>query len=221
MAKGTDFGGIHSHRDLNLIQQKVDVQPAEPKLNLIDIPGADGSKDLTERPAGRATYKDRQITWTFALYPGENWHDKHSQVSNELNGKRCKITLDDDPGWYYIGRLVVKKYNIDKALRQITVEAICSPWKLKQDLTVSVLTVNDTISYRIVLLNKKKPAIPTIELTHTAHLAIGEGTTLSNAIAPGTYTSLDLELQEGENVLRVYFPEGTGTITITYQEGSL
>jgi hypothetical protein len=136
MAKGTDFGGVHSFYDLNLIQQLVDEQPAEPKLNLIDIPGADGSVDMSELPGGRLVYKDRTLTWTFALYPGENWDAKHRQVSNALNGKRCRITLDTNPDYYYDGRVAVKKYNKDKLLRQITVEAICNPWMLKQQPTV-------------------------------------------------------------------------------------
>lgn len=132
MARGTDFGGIHSHRDLNLIQQKVEVQPAEPKLNLVDVPGADGSKDLSTQPAGRVVYEDRTITWTFALYPGEKWDAKHRQVSNALNGRECRITLGTDPDYYFQGRVAVKKYNIDRTLRQITVEAICRPWILKR-----------------------------------------------------------------------------------------
>lgn len=135
MARGTDFGGIHSHRDLHLIQQLVEVEPAEPKMNLVDIPGSDGSKDLTTQPAGRVTYKDRKITWTFALYPGENWDAKHRQVSNALNGLECRITLDTDPAYYYHGRLAVKKYKLDGLLRQITLEAICRPYKLRQEQT--------------------------------------------------------------------------------------
>lgn len=135
MARGTDFGGIHSSRDLRLIQQLVEVQPAEPKLNLVDIPGADGSRDLSALPAGRVVYADRSITWTFALYPGEKWDAKHRQVSNALNGRECKITLDTDPDYYYQGRLSVKKYNHDRTLHQITVEAICRPWIMKQTPT--------------------------------------------------------------------------------------
>lgn len=135
MARGTDFGGIHSHRDLNLIQQTVEVDPAEPKLNLVEIPGADGAVDMTEQPAGRVTYNTRKITWTFALYPGESWDAKHQQVSNALNGRKCNITLDTDPGYYYQGRLSVTKHKIDNTLRQITVVAICQPYKLKQDQT--------------------------------------------------------------------------------------
>lgn len=139
MARGTDFGGIHSDYDLNLIQQSVEVDPAEPKLNLVEIPGADGAVDLTEQPAGRVTYKTRKITWTFALYPGDSWDEKHREVSNALNGRKCNITLDTDLDYYYQGRLSVSKHKVDGVLRQITVEAICQPYKLKQDLTAAFI----------------------------------------------------------------------------------
>ena len=217
MARGTDFGGIHSHRDLNLIQQKVVEQPAEPKLNLVNIPGADGTKDMSELPGGRLFYKDRKVTWTFALYPGENWDAKHRQVSNAINGKRCRITLDTNPGYYYNGRVVVKKYNRDRALRQITVEATCAPYLLKQQPTV--ITADLTTDFlAITLANEKMPTVPTIEVSVAASLRWNGATA---EVAAGRYTSLDIELQEGDNILEVRAASGTGTVTITYQEGSL
>ena len=217
MAKGTDFGGIHSHRDLNLIQQLVEIQPAEPKLNLIDVPGADGSKDLSDRPANRIVYKDRPITWTFALYPGARWHDKHRQVSNALNGKRCRITLDDDPGYYYDGRLTVKKYNTDKALRQITVEAVCFPYMLKQEQTVVTAEIGTEYA-PINMPNGRKPVVPTITVDVEATI-LWNGKTY--AINAGTHNILDVELQEGENTINVKTANGTGTISLVYQEGAL
>jgi hypothetical protein len=217
MAKGTNFGGVHSHRDLNLIQQRVDIQPAAPKLNTVDIPGADGSADLSARPAGRVVYHDRTLTWTFALYPGESWHTKHRQVSNALNGRRVKITLDDDPDYYYDGRLTVKQYNTDKLLRQITIEALCSPFLLRQNETraeVELATEYTTI----LLLNERKPVIPRITVTTATTLRWGG---LEISVSPGSHRFLDIELQEGENLLEAKTVSGAGTIAITYQEGAL
>jgi hypothetical protein len=217
MARGTDFGGVHSHYDLNLIQQKVEVDPAEPKLNMIEIPGADGAVDLTEQPAGRVVYKTRKITWTFALYPGENWDAKHAQVSNALNGRRANITLDTDPGYYYRGRLSVAKHNVDGLLRQIIVEAICQPYKLKQLPTKATLAL--TTAYKTIrLLNARKAIIPTITLTAAGTLRWKGGTIALNA---GTHKVLDIELTEGENLLEAKVTSGTGTLTVEYQEGSL
>lgn len=221
MAKGTDFGGVHSYYDLNLIQQLVDEQPAEPKLNLIDIPGADGSVDMSELPGGRLVYKDRTLTWTYALYPGENWDAKHRQVSNALNGKRCRITLDSNPDYYYDGRVVVKKYNKDKLLRQITVEAICRPWMLKQQPTVVTVDLTQAGSdfLRVILPNEKMLAVPTIEVTQPTTVRWA-GALLT--VTPGTvYKNLFIELQPGPNLMEAKTDSGTGLITVTYQEGSL
>lgn len=217
MAKGTDFGGVHSSRDLHLIQQTVDIQPAKPKLNLINVPGADGSVDMSELPAGRVVYGDRVLTWTYALYPGDDWHAKHRQVSNILNGRRCEITLDGDDGYYYTGRVTVKKYKTDMLLRQITVEATCSPWMLKRYLTVVESDLH-TDFIAITMPNEKKPAVPVIEVTVPATLRWGDMTV---DIVAGIFTSLDIELREGDNVLEAKTTNGAGRITITYQEGSL
>lgn len=217
MARGTDFGGVHSSTNLHLIQQKVDVQPAEPKLNLIEIPGADGSKDLSTQPAGRVVFKDREIEWTFALYPGESWETKHSQVSGALNGRSCRITLDTDPGYYYKGRLTVSKHKVDGLLRQIIIKATCHPYKLKRQETT--VTSGLTTEYQaLTLTNSRKPAIPTITVTAETTLK-WKGNTYT--VAAGEHKILDIELSEGDNTLEAKVASGTGSITVVYQEGAL
>lgn len=217
MARGTDFGGVHSNIDLLLIQQRIEVQPAEPKLNLVEVPGADGSKDLSELPAGRVVFNDREIEWTFALYPGEDWDAKHSQVSGALNGRRCKITLDTDPGYYYIGRLVVSKHKIDGLLRQITVKATCYPYKMKHQETI--VTNELATEYQTILLyNGRKPVVPTITVTEETTIR-WKGNTY--AVSAGEHKILNIELVEGENKLEAKVASGTGSITVTYREGAL
>ena len=174
-------------------------------------------RDMTEQPAGRVTYKTRKITWTFALYPGESWDEKHRQVSNALNGRRCNITLDTDPEYYYQGRLSVSKHKVSGQLRQITVEAVCQPYKLKQIPTTSTLALT-TAFKTLRLLNDRKPVVPTITLTAAATLR-WKGTSI--ALNAGTHRVLDIQLTEGENLLEAMVSSGTGTMTITYQEGAL
>lgn len=218
MAKGTDFGGVHSYRDLNLIQQQVEVDPAEPKLNLIDIPGADGSKDLSEQPAGRVVYYDRLVVWTFGMYPEDrDWYAKQRQVSNALNGRLCRITLDDSPDHYFLGRLTVKKYKRDMTLRQITVEANCAPYQLRQIETVRTESIT-TAARSLLIPNEFKPAIPRITVTAQTNV-VWNGNTFT--LNPGTHRLLDIEFPEGVSTLTVKTVSGSGTITIAYQEGSL
>lgn len=217
MARGTSFGGLHSNRDLGLIQQSVDVQPAKPKFNFIDIPGADGSQDLSAQPLGRVPFGDRTLTWIFALYPGENWEAKRTEVSNALNGVACRITLDTDPEYYYMGRLSVDKYKTDVLLRQITVKATCRPFKYKQEET-EVRASLTTSFQTLILENDRKPVVPTINVSAETTLE-WEGNTFT--LSAGDHRVLGVELLEGENQLRAKVTSGTGSIVVTYQEGAL
>lgn len=116
--------------EMNLVQQKVIVSPAKPQIQLVQVPGANGSVDLTDALTTDTKYSDRTITWTFAVLPNVSWFDTMALVSNRINGKRCRITLDEDPDWYYEGRVEVTTHTTDKLLRQITVVATCQPFKI-------------------------------------------------------------------------------------------
>lgn len=134
MANGIRFGEIHSHEDLNLILSKADLPPAAVKTVFVDNPGGDGSWDLTEAN-GKVNYKDRTAKFTFSVLPEDDFETKKTEVSNLLNGRRFKITLDKDPDYYWDGRCSVDSYSSNKKMRQIVVGATVAPYKLKQEKT--------------------------------------------------------------------------------------
>lgn len=138
--KGISFGGLHSFWDLDLILAEAIIPPASPKESFVDIPGADGSVDMTEA-LGEVKYADRTgAKFTFYMNPAgdlseEAWEEKKTKVSNLLNGLRCNITLDKDPDYYWQGRCRVDEHASNKKLRKIVVGARLAPYKLKNDLT--------------------------------------------------------------------------------------
>ena len=214
--KGIYFDDIHSYFDLNLILAPFVPVPAEPKTNYIDITGGDGSLDLTEG-LGEVKYKDRNFAFTFSVNPLDKmtFDEKVSQVSNALNGKRCRITLDRDPDYYWEGRCIVDKYAQNKALKQISVKATVRPYKLKQNQTVASfdLTADEK---EITLKNGRKSVVPEITCTNdNATVIFGN---VTETLSAGTHKILDIYLKEGNNILKV---SGSGTITFTYQEGEL
>lgn len=217
MARGTDFGGVHSYHDLHLVQAQVEVEPAEPKLNFVDIPGADGAKDFSELPAGRIVYNMRKITWTFKLYPGDNWATKYTQVSNALNGRSCQIILDDDPLYYYVGRVAVDRHAVDGVMHTITVVATCRPYKLA--VYPSMVEANLTTNFvTLALPNDRMPVIPTITVSAAVTLMWDDGTI---SLSAGTHQILDIQLVEGVNFLQAKTVAGTGTIKVEYRKGAL
>lgn len=214
--RGILFGDIHSYHDLNLILAPFVPSPATPKTNYIDIPGADGSLDLSEQH-GEVRYKDRDFTFVFTINPSETmtFDEKVSQVSNALNGKKCRITLDRDSEYYWEGRCVVDKYAQDRVVGQISVKATVRPYKLKQEETVVSIALTSK-AQEVVLTNGRKSVVP--EITCTNDNAVVKFGSFETKLSAGTHTILDIYFKEGENTLIV---SGSGTITIKYQEGEL
>lgn len=214
--KGIYFDDMHSFIDLNLILAPFVPVPAEPKTNYIDITGGDGSLDLTEG-LGEVKYKDRNFAFTFSINPSEKmtFDEKVSQVSNALNGKKFKITLDRDPEYFWEGRCIVDKYAQNKRLGQVSVKATVRPYKLKQNKTVTSFSLTSE-QKEITLKNGRKSVVPEITCTDDNTTVIFGNVT--ETLSSGTHRILDIYLKEGNNLLKV---SGSGTITFVYQEGEL
>ena len=212
---GVLFDNIHSYNDLNLILAPFSPAPATPKTTFVDIPGGDGTIDLSEAH-GEVKFDDREFTFTFSINPTETmtFDEKTKQVSNALNGKRCKITLDRDPDYYWQGRCIVNKYACDKKKKQITVKAVVAPYKLKQDDTTVIVNLKST-AQTITLTNGRKSAVPSITCTGNTVIVFNGGT---YNLAAGTHKVLDIRLTEGQHQVQV---SGSGTVTFTWTEGDL
>lgn len=214
--KGICFGDIHSYKDLNLILAPFTPTPAEPQTNFLQVFGRDGSLDLTEAH-GEVKFKSREFTFTFTINPldEKTFDEKVSQVSNALNGKQCKITLDRDPDYYWFGRCVVNKYAQNKRIGQIEIKATVNPYKLKQSATVASVALTSS-EQSIALENGRMPTIPVIECTDDGvQVTFGSNTYVLNA---GQHRVLGIRFVEGYNPLKL---TGNGTITFTWQEGEL
>ena len=216
--KGIYFGDVHSFNDLNLILSKVEITPAEPKTDYVDIPGGDGSIDMTEAH-GEVKFHDRTLKFTFTMRPNDplTWDGKQKQVSNALNGRRFdRITNDDDPGYYWTGRVTVDGYAANKKIRQIVVSVRVKPYKMRQDETIATFTLSET-EKAVVLTNDRKSAIPTITNTDENAVIVFGGKTITLE-AVGTHRVLDVCLTEGNNSMEI---SGSGTLTFTWREGAL
>ena len=210
---GIMFDAIHSYYDLNLVLSKVDIPPATAKSNFVDIPGGDGSVDLSEA-LGEVKYKDRECNFTFTVFPEEDFEEKKRKISNLLNGKRYKITVNKDPNYYWVGRCFVNKYKSSRLNHTIVVGAKVSPYKLKHSETVVVVPAGEKVER--VLNNSRKRAIPRIVTSAAAVIAFKNVVIETNA--PGEYRFLEIELQEGENLVTV---TSDSDVIFFYQEGDL
>lgn len=211
---GVKFGDKHSITDWDLIMTARNIGDAEPKTNYVEIPGSDGEKDLTEA-FGEIFYKDRTISPTFDMFqkPSDFFILK-DEITNYLNGKKLKIIFDTDPNYYYYGRCKVTGFSVDKTIAHLTIEAKCDPYKYKLNPTIITndVSAGNTYTYS----NDRKKVIPTLELSSSMRLEFNGN---SYSLSAGTHKILGIEFVEGNNTIKVV--EGSGILTVTYQEARL
>ena len=116
------------------------VQPT-PVYTYVDIPGADGSLDLTDFLVGRPTYSDRVGTFEFYVMNidltsgGDSWAVRKAAIASVLDGKQMKISLDDDKEYYYKGRCFLKQWTPGPNYSQVTIEYRVEPYRYYKDGT--------------------------------------------------------------------------------------
>lgn len=104
--------------------------PPEQKTNYLDIPGGNGSLDMSEALTHYPVYNNRTGSFTFIImnkgathYPECNpakLDDIYSRIMAYLHGRRMKAVLEDDDQYFYEGRFSVQ--NITPGADWSTVE---------------------------------------------------------------------------------------------------
>lgn len=212
--KGVKFGNYHSYDDFSLILSQKTIGTPSPKTETIDIPGGDGVLDLTEF-TGEVKYNNRELSFEFStIVPQAEFMTLFSRVQNALHGKKMNIILDEDAGWYYVGRITVSEWKTDRNIGLLTIDCDCEPYKYRTEETVVAKVMGGGTS-TVTLVNGRKRVIPVI--TTDAETTVSFGTFMG-VFSPGTFTIPELQLVEGENAVKV---RGTGNVSFSYREGVL
>lgn len=207
--------------------------PPSVKTNYVDIPGGDGSLDLTTAISARAVFKDRSGSFTFYVANGyKEWQEAYSEIMGYLHGKKLKAILEDDPNYYYEGRFAVNNWQSDKDYSSITISYVVGPYKrsivaagedwlwdtfnFDTDMIQSYrdLTVDGTLTLSIG--GDDMPNAPTIITSATGMTVTYNGETYS--LSKGTNYIPELTMSEETNTLTF---KGNGTITVKYERGRL
>lgn len=211
MNNGVKFGDKHSTDDWDLLMIGKTIEDAEPKIIEVDIPGSNGKLDLTEW-TGEVLYNNRNLIFNFDIFDSpSNWWTLKEEITKYVHGKKLKIVLDQDDKYYYFGRCKVVDFSNETTVAHLTIECDCEPFKYKKDVTTKSITGTGTLN----LSNGRKRVMPTITSNESMQFTFENKTFAVN----GTLQSPDIILKEGNNIIEVI--SGTGTLTVTYQEGEL
>lgn len=209
MLHGVSINGLNTLTEYGLLLC-ADLIIGEPKLkeNYVDIPGGNGSLNLSYSPQGYAVYEDRTITFKLFKAMGEDERNRLvTTLRNAWHGQEIDLVLPNDLTHYWHGVIQfgeIGGYNYG----EIPVTMRAAPYKLK----TSVTSVSGTGA--VTLSNERMPVVPTVTATEAVTLAWSG---YSVAISPGTQKIPQLVLQQGDTVVTV----SGGSVTFEYREGSL
>lgn len=139
--RGVKFGDYHSYDTWKLMLRKaVEVTKPKPKTHYVEIPGMNGALDLSTAMTGEMRYEDREIICRFVtLSERDEWPVTESDMLEKLHGQEMKIVLDDDPDYYYLGRVTVgDAVQLNKSV-EVEITAQVKPYKTSHDGTVKKL----------------------------------------------------------------------------------
>lgn len=225
------FGTKNSYDDFGLILTDKDIGFPEPKLEEVDVIGADGVIDLSEVLNDDIKYNTRKLQFTFTVLKGNKyWASTVADVANYLHGKKLRIQMDFDPAYYYTGRCKINSFKTSKRLCTITIDAECEPYRLDINgngekwlwdtfsfqngfIRVNAVTVNGSL--QVNLQNQRKIVSPTFTCS-TAMTVTFDGVTYN--LPKGKTQVLGIRLQYGTNYVTF---KGNGTVKIEYQGGAL
>lgn len=209
--KQITFGNYKSYDDLHLVLTSKTIGSPSVKTSVVDIQGSDGVLDYTDY-FGEAKFNNMTHTFEFAtIVPSRQFMMLFSAIKDAIHGKKMHIVLDDDPDYYYVGRISVSDFTNEKNIGSVSISCDCEPYKYKKNATVVTQAVSGSAT--ITLQNMRKRTVPTITSNASMSFSFGGRTTTHSA---GTFIIPTLELVEGNNTVTV---TGTGNVSFTYQEG--
>ncbi len=126
-----DKKGVNTWNDWHILASERPVfAPPKQKTHYIDIPGGNGSLDLSESLTGYPVYNNRSGSFTFRVmndYGG--WSERYSEIMGYLHGQSMCAVLADDDKWFYHGRFVVEEWNSADTWSEITIGYEVNPFK--------------------------------------------------------------------------------------------
>lgn len=212
MERYVKFGEVKSS-ELGLILSDVNIGFPTVKENIVDVPTAHGSIDLTEY-YGSPRYNTRELKFTFT-YVGDptQWARKLTEITTLLHGKQYEVMLDVDSPYVYDGRVYIDSVASSKWVRTIVIRVTAQPYKYG---ILSVISVPDK-TVKSVTVKSPKTAfwITTVKSTGTLSVLNSSGSilwtenikpsidsVLITNLGPGTYTfrsslsSSDIKISE-------------------------
>ena len=107
------------------------ITPPEPYTNYVDIPGRpEGPIDLSEVLTNGLAFNNSEGDWAFiSVEENENRIAKIQEMKRFLHGQKLKIYLEEEPGYYHKGRIIVGGFQTGRGPNGYQMKYIVEPMR--------------------------------------------------------------------------------------------
>ena len=214
------------------------ISDPEMETNYINVPYRDGLIDASTAITGRPVYKKRQLSFGLGgMRERMAWDSVVSQIRNNIHGRICQLTLDNDPGHFWRGRVFVQDFDRDRGLGHFTLNVpnaepykynklqSSDPWlwdtfNFLTDMVTQTGAWNISGSGSFTVLAGTMPTCPTFVVSDLVGNSISmmvNGATYSLTTGSNMFPEV---LVNGDTDVTLTF-SGTAKVQIVYRGGSL
>lgn len=187
-------GGKNTLADFKCVVEVVSDNPPEPKFYGVDVPGGNGTINLTTAIYGDTAYNNRKQEFRLTLIdPEDDFEVIKTKVKNYLHGREYDYSLSWDEGYTYHGWFKVKEHGRVGNFKYLSVEVDANPYKVKSKKTYK-LNANGGEVYRFE--SGRKRVQPTFECSNPTTVGFKDK---EFVIPQGTYKLPDVWFEEGWN----------------------
>lgn len=210
----------------------------EMETTYIKVPGRNGLIDATEAISGRRIYKKRQLEFELGgVRDRLNWDSIISGFRNNIDGRICRLTLDNDKSHYWRGRVYIKGFDRFRELGTFTL-AVPTADPYKYSVTSSAEPwlwdpfnfETDYITYigAVTVNGTETVTIPAGHMATSPELVVSDKTSSSFTVEADsvTYTlaagsnKIPAIIVGGDSDVELTF-SGNAKVQIVYRSGSL
>ena len=206
--------GVDLCEEFGLVMTSHSLTPPAPKVYEVDVPGGDGSIDVTEAVFGDVAYQSRQMSFDFSCVMPASFEDVKTEVSNFLHGRRLDFELSWDPGYTYAGRFSIDEYLSRANYGTIKLTCTADPYKLRER---KVVRMAGGAGGTYALECGRKRQCPVVECASECEVRVGDGPAVR--LQPGSWTDTRLWLVQGENEVFVNTTLTGGDVPISAYAG--
>ena len=214
------------------------IRDPEMETTYIKVPGRNGLIDATEAISGRRIYKKRQLEFELGgVRDRLNWDSIISGFRNNIDGRICRLTLDNDKSHYWRGRVYIKGFDRFRELGTFTL-AVPTADPYKYSVTSSAEPwlwdpfnfETDYITYigAVTVNGTETVTIPAGHMATSPELVVSDKTSSSFTVEADsvTYTlvagsnKIPAIIVGGDSDVELTF-SGNAKVQIVYRSGSL